>query len=252
VGAAGFVRIPAGRFTMGSPAGEEGRDSDEVQHEVVITRPFLLQATEVTQGQWRALMGDAPSKFSACGADCPVERVSWYEALAYCNARSQKEGLPPCYRDPGGGVYDRKDAKAGAVPSWPEGLACRGYRLPTEAEWEYAARAGTTGARHGELDAVAWYGGNSGGKTHPAGKKAPNAWELYDMLGNVWEWCWDWKGDYAGAARDPVGPASAGLRVLRGGSWSLDARGARSARRSGNEPGERNGYFGFRLARSGP
>ncbi len=216
----GFVRIPPGSFQMGSPASEDGRDSGETQHRVTITRAFLMQATEVTQGQYRALMGKNPSHFASCGDDCPVEQVSWHDAVTYCNALSHKEGLPECYDG------DRL-----------KGLDCKGYRLPTEAEWEYAARAGSTGARYGELDAVAWYWSNSGKTTHTVGKKNPNAWGLYDMLGNVYEWCHDWKSGYpSGLATDPTGPRAGSIRVNRGGSWNSPARFVRAAFRSGYTP----------------
>ena len=128
---------------------------------------------------------------------------------------------------------------------------CTGYRLPTEAEWEYAARAGSTGARHGDLEAVAWYEGNSGGKTHPVGQKQANAWGFYDMLGNVWEWVWDWQADYpAGSVSDPLGPSSGSFRVIRGGCWSPYARNCRAAFRALHVPGARFSDLGFRLARS--
>jgi len=217
--------VPRGRFSMGSPSSEPDRYSDEVQHEAVLTRGFFLAETECTQGQWESVMRGNPSHFK--GSDRPVEQVSWEEAVEYCRkltAKQRAEGILP------GG--------------WE-------WRLPTEAEWEYAARAGTTGARHGELDAIAWYGGNSGSQTHPVKEKAPNAWGLYDMLGNVWEWCSDWHGDYpTGSVIDPAGPGSGSGRVDRGGSWNFVARNARSAFRSRNDPGSRNYVLGFRPALS--
>ena len=140
----------------------------------------------------------------------------------------------------------------GEEVTW-KGLSCPGFRLPTEAEWEYACRAGTTGARYGDLGDVAWYDGNSGSSTHPVRGKQPNAWGLYDTLGNVWEWCWDWwDSDYPqGVVTDPVGPGSGSYRVLRGGSWNTDAQYARAACRSDWTPGNRD-VLGFRLARSLP
>ncbi len=230
-----FVRIKPGRFEMGSPVSEKDRDSDETQHTVTVTRAFWLGKTEVTQGEWRRAMGSNPSSFKRCGDNCPVENVSWHDAVMYCNARSRQEGIEPCYDG------DRF-----------KGLGCTGYRLPTEAEWEYAARAGTTGARYGDLDAIGWYDANSGNTTHPVGQKRANAWGLSDMLGNVWEWTSDSYGAYGGAATDPLGPASGAFRVYRGGDWYLDASYLRAARRSNLTPGRRGSYLGFRLSRSVP
>ena len=233
----GYVRIPAGTFTMGSPANESGRGSDEVQHQVTITRDFWLKETEVTQGEWRSLMGSNPSGFSACGDGCPVEQVSWFDAVDYVNALSRSEGLPECY---GGSRTSRTFA----------GLSCRGFRLPTEAEWEYAARAGTTGERYGPLDATAWAWANSGDRTRPVRGKQANAWGLYDMIGNVYEWTHDWYDAYGGAATDPLGPDTGSNRVLRGGSWYFGAAVWRAADRSGYPPGYAYSFLGFRPARS--
>ena len=199
-GPRGYVRIPAGSFTMGSPKTEPGRDDDEVRHEVVLTRSFWLKATEVTQGEWRQLMGTSPSYFGSCGDRCPVEKVNWWEALAYCNALSRSEGLPECYEL--GGCNNKKpgeDMECKEVRF--AGLDCRGYRLPTEAEWEYAARAGTTTPFHtGTCLSTdqANYDGNYPQKGCPKGKShsisvqvesfPANPWGLHDMLGNVWEW----------------------------------------------------------------
>jgi formylglycine-generating enzyme required for sulfatase activity len=261
----GYVRVEAGSFTMGSPGDERGRDGDETQHRVTITRPFLMKVTEVTQAEWQAVLGGNPSDFAGCPS-CPVETVSWYESAAYCNALSLREGLEHCYQDAGGAPYDAADAASEVTPRWPRGLACPGYRLPTEAEWEYAARAGTqtafhTGALLGDpgcgaeanLDRAGWYCGNSGDTTHPVGQKAANAWGLYDMHGNVWEWCWDWYADYpAGPVSDPVGPQAGSSRVGRGGSWSNNARNARSANRNFVAPGGRSHDLGLRPSRSIP
>ena len=217
--------VPAGRFSMGSPSSEPDRDSDEVQNEVVLTRGLFLAETECTQGQWESVMGGNPSHFK--GSDRPVEQVSWGEAVEYCRkltAKQRAEGVLP--------------------DGWE-------WRLPTEAEWEYAVRAGTTGLRYGELDAIAWYDGNSGSQTHPVSQKTANAWGLYDMMGNVWEWCADWSGGYpTGSVTDPTGPSSSPDRVGRGGSWHDDARFARSANRSRNDPGGRISNLGFRPALS--
>jgi formylglycine-generating enzyme required for sulfatase activity len=231
-----YVLVSKGSFTMGSPPGEAGRSSDETQHMVTLTRDFYLKATEVTQGEWRALMGDNPSSFGDCGDDCPVESVSWFQAVDYVNALSRSEGLEECY---GGTGSERSFV----------GLDCRGYRLPTEAEWEYAARAGTLGARYGELDDIAWYGANASA-TQPVGRKAPNDWGLHDMLGNVWEWTHDWYGAYGGAATDPVGPARGSGRVSRGGGWDYVAALCRAAYRHRDHPVIRRSYLGFRPARS--
>jgi len=184
---------------------------------VVLTRGFFLAETECTQGQWEAVMGGNPSNFK--GVDRPVEQVSWSEAVEYCRELTTKQR---------------------AERILPEGWE---WRLPTEAEWEYAARAGTTGARHGELNAIAWYDGNSGNQTRPVKQKAPNAWGLHDMIGNVWEWCSDWYGDYpTRSVTDPTGPSSGSNRVGRGGSWRAGARNARSA--------DRDNDLGFRPALS--
>ena len=254
----GFVRIESGTFTMGSPSSELYRDDDEgPMHRVTISRAFALQSTEVTQGQWRALMGTAPSGVSSCGKSCPVENVSFWDALAYTNALSKREGLPACYRltgcsgRPGDGSYGCSGVGVTARGGNP--TRCTGYRLPTEAEWEYAARAGTTGPRYGELDRVAWHDDNSGSKTHPVGQKQPNAWGLYDMLGNVWEWTWDWKESYSrGSSTDPVGASSGSLRVPRGCSWYNVARLCRAAYRLVFTPERREDDLGFRPARTLP
>ncbi len=220
--------IPSGRFTMGSPTSERGRDADEVQHEVVLTRGFFLAETECTQGQWEAVMGGNPSYFK--GSERPVEKVSWEEAVEYCRkltAKQRAEGILP--------------------DGWE-------WRLPTEAEWEYAARAGTTGARYGKLDTIAWRDGNSGKQTQPVKQKTANAWGLYDMMGNVWEWCSDWYGGYpTGSVTDPTGPSSGSgrvIRVIRGGGWRYDARFARSAGRDRCGSDIRYNDLGFRPALS--
>ena len=165
-------------------------------------------------------MGSNPSGFDECGPTCPVEKVSWDDVQEFIR---------------------RLNATVGEER----------YRLPTEAEWEYAARAGTSGDRYGNLGAIAWYEDNSGDRTHPVGRKAPNAWGLYDMLGNVWEWVEDWKGDYpGGAVTDPAGPVSGSVRVSRGGSWYDSARYCRASYRSASSPGDRFDNLGFRLLRT--
>jgi formylglycine-generating enzyme required for sulfatase activity len=234
-----FVLIPSGTFMMGSPLSESEREGDETQHRVTLTQGFYIQTTEVTQGQWQALMGNNPSYFSSCGSTCPVEQVSWTDAVSFANALSLAEGLSPCY-DSAGNVV------GGSV------YTCEGYRLPTEAEWEYAARAGSVESRYGGIDQVAWHSGNSGGAPHAVGQLQANAWGLYDMLGNVWEWTHDWYGsEYgAGAVSDPVGPSGGSYRVFRGGCWYGVAAYVRAADRGRNDPGHRLNDLGFRLARS--
>jgi formylglycine-generating enzyme required for sulfatase activity len=215
-----FVLIPAGTFTMGSPPTEPGRGKDETQHQVTISKPFYMQTTEVTQGQWLKVMGSNPSYFRNCGSDCPVENVSWNDVQDFIKKLNGQE----------------KTNK---------------YRLPTEAEWEYAARAGTADARYGEIDSIAWYNGNAGTKTHPAGRMQPNAWGLYDMLGNVWEWCQDRYGEYqSGGVTDPVGSSFGSLRVNRGGSWEERAIYVRAAGRYSLDPGAKRYSIGFRLLRT--
>ena len=217
-----FVWIPAGSFVMGSPVGEEGRFRDERQHEVRISEGFWMTKYEVTQRGWVALMGTNPSRFSNCGPQCPVEQVSWEDTQEFIRRLNSRES---------GQGYS--------------------YRLPTEAEWEYAARAGTTGARHGELSAIAWYWTNSGHRTHPVGQKRANAWGLHDMLGNVMEWIGDWYGEYpSGPVTDPKGPGSGRFRVLRGGNWNYYWKGVRSAYRNGYRLEHRNSRIGFRLVRT--
>ena len=214
-----LVEIKPGSFLMGSPASEEGRWDDEIPHKVTLTRGFWMGATPVTQTQWKLVMGHIPSYFH--GDDLPVEEVSWDDAVAFCNRLSQMDK--------------------------------RRYRLPTEAEWEYACRAGTTtayytGDTETALGEAGWYHGNSGNTSHPVGQKQPNAWGLYDMLGNVFQWCGDWYGDYPDSdATDPTGADSGENRVIRGGSWSDDPATCRCADRSDYSPDRRYYSFGFRV-----
>ncbi|MEX2213794.1 MAG: SUMF1/EgtB/PvdO family nonheme iron enzyme [Phycisphaeraceae bacterium] len=217
-----LVWIKPGSFDMGSPASEAGRDPGEVQHRVTLTKGFYMGTTEVTQAQWKVVMGNDPSAFK--GDDLPVESVSWDDTVAFCRKLSEKEG--------------------------------KTYRLPTEAEWEYTCRAGTSTAFHSgnvvsDLAAVAWYGGvqgNSDNKTHPVGSKKANAWGLYDMHGNVWEWCHDWLDNYPSQAIvDPSGPSSGTSRIQRGGGWVLTQGPTRSAHRHRNAPEFRGGDVGFRV-----
>ena len=217
-----FVRVSTGRFLMGSPESEAGRGADEAQREVRITQEFWIGKYEVTQGEWETVMGENPSYFKECGSRCPVERVSWHDVQEFIRK-----------------LNDSESAKGYA------------YRLPSEAEWEYAARAGAAGTRYGELGELAWYYGNSGGRTHPVGQKRANGWGLHDMLGNVIEWTADWYGEHpSGAVTDPQGPGAGSKRVSRGGGWGGSARGVRSAGRSNFAPGHRSSLIGFRLVRT--
>ena len=229
-----MVQIEPGTFIMGSPESELGRCrwGDEKQHQVTLTKRFYLGKYPVTQKEYQAVMGNNPSHFK--GDNLPVEEVSWDDAKRFCSRLN--------------------DLKHNELPA--------GYRfdLPTEAQWEYACRAGTTTALNNglnltsniccpHLDEVAWYGELLDGETHPVGQKEPNAWGLYDMHGNVWEWCNDWDADYpSSAVTDPTGPASGSYRVMRGGSWDLSAQCCRSASRNGNDPTRRYGSVGFRVA----
>jgi formylglycine-generating enzyme required for sulfatase activity len=232
---ASFVRVPGGTFRMGSDNG----DSDEKPVHTVTVSAFYMGKTEVTQKEYQALMGNNPSSFK--GDNLPVETVTWLDAVAYCNARSRKEGLSPAY------------TINGETVSWNR--SANGYRLPTEAEWEYAAKGGGKDSFEysggNSVDSVAWYSGNSGNKTHPVGTKQPNSLGLYDMSGNVWEWCWDWYDSYSsGNQTDPTGASSGTYRVTRGGSWGNDAALARSAYRDGDTPSGRYYDLGFRLVAS--
>lgn len=239
----GYVLIPAGGFTMGSMSREA--DDDEVAHRVTISRGFLMKKTEVTQGEWRSVMGSSPSDCDyECSDDRPVNNVSWEDSLNYLNKLSEREGLERCYEEEGGRWR------------WLRGLDCKGYRLPTEAEWEYAARGGTTEERYGSLGDIAWYSENSDKKTMPAGTKKENAYGLHDMLGNVWEWTWDAYATYgSGDQSDPIGGGleqqdASGSRVQRGCAWNDVSGNCRAANRDGGNPDFRYGYLGLRPIRS--
>ena len=256
-----MVSIPAGTFTMG----QTGISSAEPVHSVTLTSGFYMSKYQVTQEQYQAVMGSNPSNFtsavsgeSGTPGKLPVERVSWYDALVFCNKLSVTEGLSPAYRikgstDPAsswGEVPTSSDADWNAVLIV---AGSTGYRLPTEAQWEYACRAGTATAYNtGDTisDDTGWYDNNSVGETHEVGKKPANAWGLYDMHGNVYEWCWDWYGDYSSSAQtDPLGASSGTFRVRRGGGWSDSAENLRSAHRSSYNPSYGNICLGFRLVR---
>lgn len=228
-----LVRIAAGEFEMGSPADEAGREAQEVLHRVRITHPYYLGATEVTQAQWAAVVGTRPSWFASCGGDCPVERVSWNDVQVFLRELGRISGLP--------------------------------FRLPTEAEWEYACRAGTaspfsTGATlssaQANFDGRYPYPGSPPGsfvgRPTPAATYAPNRWGLFDLHGNVWEWCADDFCPYAdGPVSDPAGSCAADLRVIRGGSWTFNADSARCAVRYTHRPQDKGPSLGFRLVRDG-
>ena len=214
-----FVKIPSGTFMMGSPESEKGRNIDETQHQVTISKSFYLGKYEVTQGQWKSVMGSNPSKFSGCGDNCPVEYVNWQDVDEFIKKLNAKN----------------------------EGT----YRLPTEAEWEFACRAGTIGVYNGSnLNDLAWFGENSDNRTHPVGQKKANAWGLYDMHGNVYERVQDWYGNYPnGSVVDPKGQSTGTNLVVRGGGWGGDAVNVRAATRSSGSPGFRLSDVGFRLVK---
>ena len=226
---AGFVHLPPGRFMMGSPSTEQTRNADEGPQTVVtLSQGFFMKAHEVTQGDYAAVVGSNPSYFTG-DLNRPVEEVTWVDAVSYCAKLTEKE------------------RSAGRLPTgWT-------YRLPTEAEWEYAARAGTTtrysfgdDPTYTILRDYAWFASNSGSKSHSVAGKRPNQWGLYDMNGNLWEWCSDWYGPYnGGRVTDPKGAPSGTNHVLRGGGWYSDR--CRSAQRGMNVPTARNNGFGFRV-----
>ena len=205
-----YVWIPPGTFQMGCSVGDaDCIDGEKPAHEVTIMKGFWMGQTPVTQEAYQRVIGSNPSHFK--GAQLPVETVNWNDAQSYCLAA--------------------------------------GMRLPTEAEWEYAARGGSTGSRYGDLDRIAWYNGNSEKTTHAVGQKHANAFGLYDMLGNVWQWVADWHAEYpAGTQRDPTGPASGQYRVLRGGSWDVIPWSARASFRNSLGPVLRLDVIGLRCA----
>ncbi|HYG74397.1 MAG TPA: SUMF1/EgtB/PvdO family nonheme iron enzyme [Planctomycetota bacterium] len=226
-----LVPIPEGRFVMGSPHDEEGHNDDEIQHDVIISKPYYLGRVPVTQAQWERVMGSNPSYFR--GPQLPVEMVSWFEAALFCEELFNRFGKP--------------------------------FRLPTESEWEFACRAGTRTAFHtgstittdnANFDGKFTYANGATGitrwKTTDVGTFRPNAWGLHDMHGNVWEWCSDWYGEYGTAtATDPQGPSKGDIRILRGGSWFHGPADCRSAQRDALDPGRRHSPYGFRVAMSG-
>ncbi len=215
---------------------------------------FWIGKYEVTQAEWEAVMGNNPSYFR--GANLPVESVSWYDCIEYCNRRSQREGLTPAYtidktrQDPNNtNQYD--NVKWTVTVNW----SANGYRLPTEAEWEYAAGGGQlsrsfTYSGSESLGDVAWYIDNSGRTTHPVGTKQANELGIFDMSGNVWEWCWDRCGDNVGTGANPSGPNSGSYCVARGGSWLNSDYGCELAYRGGSYAGDRDNILGFRVLKT--
>ncbi len=268
-----LMLLPGGAFTMGSPESErervkaelreafddesliqafEGNFDDEApQHEVEVS-PFYICRTEITQENWEAVMGDNPSDCDyGCGANHPVQNISWLMAAEYMNRLTERENTSRAAENQLSRCYEIR----GEEVRWEQ--SCTGYRMPTEAEWEYAARAGTVTAYSfhddaTELDAYAWHNGNAGNQVHEVGTKRANPWGLYDMHGNVWEWVWDWYGPYgAQAATNPTGPEDGSVRVLRGGSFIGVPGNLRSADRVRSRPGDQSRGDGVRCARAG-
>ena len=234
-----FAHIAPGTFMMGSPTHESDRDEDEQQHRVTLTKGFYMQTTEVTQGQWMKVMGSNPSRLNDCGDNCPVEMVSWHDAQEFIRELNRREGA-------------------------------NSYRLPSEAEWEYAARAGSAtkyswgntidcskamyenAFSSPENHCIDFVGkrGQKTDSTSPVQSYSSNLWGLYDMHGNVWEWCHDWYGEYpSGSVADPKGPSNSSVRIFRGGSWLSEPRNLRSARRAYSPADDHSDYLGFRLLR---
>jgi formylglycine-generating enzyme required for sulfatase activity len=244
------VLIPAGTFQMGNTGAYSGESDEKPVHSVTISRAFRMSKYEVTQSQWKTVMNTDPSDFK--GNNLPVESVSWYGAVDFCNKLSDRDGLTRCYTINGTDV----------TCSW----SANGWRLPTEAEWEYACKAGTTTDFYSgsltnvycspldeNLDKIGWYCGNENTKTRDVGQKEPNAFGLYDMSGNVWEWCWDWYSSYSNTSvTDPTGASTGSRRVLRGGSWSNGAGSCRSSSRYGTYYLQFNScsLYGFRISRT--
>jgi formylglycine-generating enzyme required for sulfatase activity len=233
-----MVWVAGGSFQMGNTKGDE----DEQPVHTVYVSSFFMGKTPVTQKEYEDIMGKNPSYFKGEGDNLPVDSVTWYDAVEYCNKLSRKEGLIPAYH--------------GSNDNITCDFTANGYRLPTEAEWEYAARGGNTDTLTFEysggnsVDILGWYQKNSDRTSHEVGMKKPNVLDLYDMAGNVWEWCWDLYGDYQPwDQRDPRGPASGGERVTRGGSWNSDKQRLRSTYRGLSKPSDSYQDLGFRVLR---
>ena len=244
-----MVRVPSGEFTMG---GKVGVTIERPLHTVEITRDFYIGKTEVNQQLFMEVMGYDPVEYwgDACvGITLPSHPthpaycISWYESVRFANALSKRDGLEQCYVFRGGSLF------------WPRGFDCTGYRLPSEAEWEYAAK---TGADHvfsggGDIGDYGWFWGNSNRTLHSVGKKSGTDWGVHDMSGNVWEWVWDYYGDYPRTKQiDPFGPEYSEFRVRRGGSWFSGIDEVRTGTRMRRNPRSHFSLIGFRLVRTAP
>jgi len=244
----GMVLVEGGSFMMGS---NDGFDLEKPVHQVTVSS-FYIGKYEVTQKEWWEVMSSNPSHFN--GEDHRVENVSWYDAIDYCNQRSICEGLEPCYmidksKKDSNNTFADDELKWSVTVNW----GANGYRLPTEAEWEFAASGGDkskgyTFSGSNDIGSVAWCGDNSGNTTHPVGSKSANELGIYDTSGNVWEWCWDWHGKYSNDnSTNTKGAGKGSLRVLRGGSW-INNDGCRVVNRGGGDPDRRYAYCGFRVS----
>jgi formylglycine-generating enzyme required for sulfatase activity len=270
-----WATVKAGTFKMGSPTSEKCRTYEELQHDVTLTNDVRMSTTEVSQAQWYRLMRYLRAGFEGCGPDCPVENVSWHEAAHFCNKMSEKDGVTACYSCTGN--YHFVKCEVASAYKGKAFYGCPGYRLPTEAEWEYAYRAGTTTAYYSgdaigcgdtrdeagfpdatkdpAIDqnawAIAWYTNSADGRTHPGGERQANAWGLYDMAGNVWEWVNDWRAPYSAAAvTDPTGPDTGSYRVMRGGDIESMIMYLRASYRHLHTPEYADQRTGFRIAQT--